>query len=152
MSAALQSLMRTADYESGSTSPLAGLMRFVGIGALGALAFVVLSSIIIGMRTGFENWMVNTACYAALIGPVYLLHRRFSFQSNAAHRRALPRYLTVQGMALLLAALFSYVAHGVFMLPTLAASLVVIALTASINFVILRTWAFARGGLAAAIS
>jgi putative flippase GtrA len=106
---------------------------------------VVLSGMMISLHTGIEDWIVNTACYAALIIPVYLLHRRFSFQSEASHRQALPRYMAVQGMALVLAALFSFVVHGVLTLPTLAASLLVISLTSGINFLVLRSWAFARG-------
>ncbi len=146
MSAALHSLMHDApDAERGAGS-LGALVRFVAIGAAGALAFVVLSTAMISLRLGVADWIVNTACYAALIVPVYLLHRRFSFRSDAGHRQALPRYMAVQGMALTLAALFSFVLYGVLTLPTLAASLLVIALTSGINFLVLRGWAFARGG------
>ena len=131
-------------------SLLAGLMHFVGIGASGALAFVALSSAVIWLQTGYADWMVNTICYAVLIAPVYLLHRRFSFQSDASHWRAVPRYLAVQCMALALAALFSYVVHGVLVLPTVAASMLVIALTSGVNFIVLRGWAFSRDSLGAA--
>jgi putative flippase GtrA len=143
MSAALHSLMRAAPEEERDTGALGALLRFIAIGAAGALAFVVLSTMI-SLHSGMAEWVVNTLCYAALIGPVYLLHRRFSFQSDAAHHKALPRYVAVQGMALLLAALFSFVVHGVLTLPTLAASLLVISLTSGINFLVLRGWAFAR--------
>lgn len=149
MSAALQSLMRGAQPDDAARGSLDGLVRFIGIGAAAALSFVVLSSMVIWMDTGLADWMVNTASYACLIVPVYLLHRRFSFRSDAAHRHALPRYLAVQGMALMLAALFSYVVHGMLMLPTVAASMLVITLTSGINFVVLRSWAFARQGIAA---
>jgi putative flippase GtrA len=149
MSAALQSLMRGTQPDHAGRGVLDGLVRFIGIGAAGALAFVVLSSMVIWMDTGLADWMVNTACYACLIIPVYLLHRRFSFRSDAAHRRAFPRYFAVQGMALVLAALFSFVVHGMLMLPTVAASMLVITLTSGINFVVLRSWAFARNGVVA---
>jgi putative flippase GtrA len=145
MSAALHSLMRDAPEPEENRGSLGALLRFITIGASGALSFVALSGLMISLHTGFEDWIVNTACYAALIIPVYLLHRRFSFQSEASHRQALPRYMAVQGMALVLAALFSFVVHGVLTLPTLAASLLVIALTSGINFLVLRSWAFARG-------
>lgn len=144
MSAALHSLMRAAPEEERDTGALGALLRFIAIGAGGALAFVLLSSTMISLHSGMAEWVVNTLCYAALIGPVYVLHRRFSFQSDAAHHKALPRYVAVQGMALLLAALFSFVVHGVLTLPTLAASLLVISLTSGINFLVLRGWAFAR--------
>src|SRR5690606_3788445 len=75
--------------------------------------------------------------------PIYLLHRRFSFRSDAAHRQALPRYVSVQLMALVLAALFSFVIYGSLHLPPVAASILVVALTSGVNFMVLRSWAFA---------
>lgn len=144
MSAALQSLMREAPLPRSRAPSLAGLPAFVAIGALGAGAFVVLSTTIIGFNTGLADWVVRTACYAALILPVYLLHRRHSFGSDVSHLQALPRYLAVQAMALVLAALFSYVIGGMLSVPTLFASILVIFLTSGVNFMVLRGWAFAR--------
>ena len=142
MSAALQSLMRDVPRVRSSEPVFGGLLAFLVIGGSGAAAFVVLSTAMIWLDTGFADWWVNTACYAALIVPVYLMHRRYSFQSDASHWQALPRYMAVQGMALVLAALFSYVIHGVLALPTVFASMLVIALTSGVNFVVLRSWAF----------
>lgn len=146
MSAALQSLMPDTPRLRPSAPLFGGLFAFLVVGGAGAAAFVVLSTMMIWFDTGFAAWMVNTACYGALILPVYLLHRRYSFQSEASHWQALPRYMAVQGMALLLAALFSYVIHGMAM-PTLFASMLVIALTSGVNFMVLRSWAFARAQL-----
>lgn len=144
MSAALQSLMRDVPPARAAAPAFSDLVAFICIGAAGAAAFVVLSSIMIWLGTGFANWAVNAACYAALIGPVYLLHRRYSFDSDAPHMQALPRYMAVQAMALVLAALFSFVVHGVPAMPTVLASVLVIALTSGVNFMVLRSWAFAR--------
>ena len=144
MSAALQSLIRDVT-PSRSRAPLfGGLVAFITIGAAGAAAFVVLSTAMIWLDTGVADWLVNAACYAALIVPVYTMHRRYSFDSDAPHSQALPRYMAVQGMALLLAALFSFVVHGLLAVPTVAASMIVIALTSGVNFMVLRSWAFAR--------
>lgn len=144
MSAALQSLMRDVPPSRVRAPLFSGLLAFIVIGAAGAAAFVVLSTSVIWLDTGFANWLTNAACYAALIVPVYALHRRYSFDSDAPHSQALPRYMAVQGMALLLAALFSFVVHGMLAVPTLFASTLVIALTSGVNFMVLRSWAFAR--------
>lgn len=151
MSAALQSLMRDVPPMRPDAKLFGGLLAFIAIGAAGAASFVVLSTAVIWLGTGFADWMVNTACYAGLIGPIYLLHRRYSFTSDAPHMRALPRYMAVQGMALLLAALFSFVAHGVLAMSTVLASLLVITLTSGVNFMVLRSWAFARAQWSAAV-
>jgi putative flippase GtrA len=142
MSASLESLMR--DVPRASAPQWGGLLLFIAIGGAGAAAFVVLSTLIIWLGTGIADWIVNTICYGVLIVPVYLLHRLYSFQSEASHWQALPRYLAVQGMALLLAALFSFVIHGVTALPSVVVSILVIALTSGVNFMVLRGWAFAR--------
>jgi putative flippase GtrA len=144
MSAALESLMLDVPLDRSRAPLFSGLLAFLVIGSSAALAFVMLSTAVIWLDTGVADWSVNTACYAALIVPVYLLQRRYSFQSDASHWRALPRYMAVQGMALLLAALFSYVIYGVTTLPTVAVSMLVIALTSGVNFMVLRGWAFAR--------
>ena len=151
MSTALQSLMPAATAERCGTPLLGGLLAFLLIGGSGAAAFVVLSSVMIWLDTGLADWSVNAACYAALIVPVYLLHRRYSFQSDASHWQALPRYMAVQGMAMVLAALFTYVINGVLALPTVLASMLVITLPSGVNFVVLRSWAFARSQWNAAV-
>ena len=144
MSAALQSLMRDVPHVRARAPMFSGLLAFIAVGAAGAAAFVVLSTTLIWLDTGMASWVTNAACYAALIVPVYALHRRYSFDSDAPHSQALPRYMAVQFMALLLAALFSFVVHGVLAVPTVFASILVIALTSGVNFMVLRSWAFAR--------
>lgn len=144
MSAALQSLMRDVTPSRARVPLFGGLIAFITIGAAGAAAFVVLSTAMIWLDTGVADWLVNAACYAALIVPVYIMHRRYSFDSDAPHSQALPRYMAVQGMALMLAAVFSFVVHGMLAVPTVAASMIVIALTSGVNFMVLRSWAFAR--------
>ena len=151
MSASLGSLM--SDVPAVDTGPgkLTSALFFLCIGGFGALAFVVLSTLMIWLDTGLPAYVVNALCYASLIVPVYLLHRRFSFQSDASHWQALPRYLAVQVSALLLAALFTFVIHGVLGVPTLFASMLVICLTSGVNYFVLRSWAFARAQFTVAV-
>ncbi|MGV8854378.1 MAG: GtrA family protein [Devosia sp.] len=144
MSAALHSLMRDLPSAAAQRQPRGSVLAFLAVGGGGALALVVVSSLLIWLHTGLADWLVTTLCYAALILPVYLLHRRFSFASNAAHGKALPRYLAVQGMAVLLAAGFSFCAHQILALPAVPASIMVVGLTAGVNYLVLRGWAFAH--------
>lgn len=146
MSASLQSLMRTQlAAERPGLPVLAQLFAFLAVGGTGALGFLLVSSAAVTAFQSIPAWLVSALCYAGFIVPVYLLHRRFSFQSQARHLRALPRYVTVQLCNLALATLFSFVAYGVVGLPTLAAATVVTVLTAGISFFVLRSWAFAEG-------
>ena len=146
MSASLQSLMRDQLAAEDAGGPvLAQLFAFLVIGGAAAFAFVGLSAAAVVAFDTLPAWLVSSLCYAGFIVPVYLLHRRFSFRSNVAHSQALPRYVAVQLTSLGLAALFSFVAYGVIGLPTLAAAILVAALTSGVNFLVLRRWAFAQG-------
>lgn len=142
MSTSLESLMREPATPAGLSPLLAGMLSFVIIGGAAAISFVGVSSAAVALFRSAPNWLVSALCYAAFIVPVYLLHRRFSFRSEAAHGRALPRYILVQVAGLALATGFSYVCYGLIGLPTPVAALLVIGLTSGINFVILRLWAF----------
>lgn len=145
MSVSLESLMRQPVAAAPRSLVLLQLISFVVIGGVAAGSFVLLSTGMIGMESGVPDWIVSAFCYALFIVPVYLAHRRFSFSSEAPHTRALPRYVAVQLCGLTLAALFSFVAYGVFRLPPIMASILVIGLTSGVNFVVLRLWAFAGG-------
>jgi putative flippase GtrA len=145
MSAAFDTL--DADV-SGGTAQAAGLWalaRFIAVGGGGTIAFIALSSFFVGLGTAVPAWMVNALCYAALIGPVYLLHRRFSFQSDAAHRQSLPRYVAVQACSVALVSVLSLVLQSTFALAPMIAATLVSVLTVGINFAVMRSWAFARG-------
>lgn len=143
MSASLQSLMRDQLVEEHASAPmLVQLFAFLVIGGAAAISFVGVSSAAVALFDTVPAWLVSSLCYAAFIVPVYLLHRRYSFQSDTEHARALPRYVAVQLCGLALATLFSYVAYGVVGLPTLAAAMLVIAITSGVNFLVLRRWAF----------
>lgn len=146
MSASLQSLMRdhTAADDAG-TPVLVQLFAFAVIGGAAAFSFVGLSAAAVAAFDTIPAWIVSSICYAGFIVPVYLLHRRYSFRSDASHSRALPRYVAVQLCGLGLATLFSFVAYGMVGLPTLAAAILVIVLTGGVNFLVLRRWAFAEG-------
>ncbi len=143
MSALLETLVRDTAIDTDRVPVGRQLISFVIVGGSGAACFIGLSSLAIGLHTGIANWIVSALCYAVLIGPVYLMHRRFSFGSEAPHGHALPRYVAVQLSALALASLFSFILYGFFGLPTVLASLLVTGLTSGVNFMILRLWAFA---------
>jgi putative flippase GtrA len=137
----------------GDRHVLLDLLAFLCIGGSGAVGFIALSSLAAALGTGLPGWLTNGLSYAVMILPVYLLHRRFSFGSKAPHVQALPRYVGVQLFSVLLVALFSFVVHGLFDMPAVGASTIVAGLTAAVNFVVLRGWAFAhRGAVVAAAS
>lgn len=143
MSAALESLMRRSDAPLRGVERGNGMVSFIAIGGGAALAFVLVSALAVMLLPEVESWVVSSVCYAGFVVPVYLLHRRFSFRSDARHAVALPRYMAVQLMAMLLATLFAYLFHGSMGLPSLPAAMLVTGLTSGVNFFMLKGWAFA---------
>lgn len=151
MSVALESLMRQTLSPESPPRQRSGIVSFLLIGAGAAIGFVILNSIAIQLFPAQQSGWVSGVCYGLFVLPVYWLHRRYSFRSSLAHVHAFPRYLAVQGVALGLAALFGAVLHGVIGLPSVPASVLVIALTSGVNFLVLRSWAFAWRGRTAAV-
>lgn len=127
---------------TGQDSGTRQVAAFLFVGGGAALGYVAISSGIIALGTGIPDWIVAWVCYAAMIVPVYLAHRRLSFRSDLAHRVALPRYVVVQVAGMGLAAAASYVAFAAFGLPAVPASALVIGFVSAVNFLLLRLWAF----------
>lgn len=142
MSVSLESLMREQPAGEPRLLVVTQLLSFLAIGGGAALSFVAVSAAAVASFHNIPAWLVSALCYAAFIVPVYLLHRRFAFRSSAEHGRALPRYVAVQLCGLMLATAFSYLAYGIIGMPTLVAAVLVIGLTAGVNFLVLRRWAF----------
>ena len=143
MSMSLESLMRDSLEQTSERPVLSELGWFVLVGAGATLALAGLTTAMISLRTGVPDWVMGALCYAAFIGPVYLLHRRLSFRSEVAHGQALPRYVAVQLSAMALVSLFSWLCYTALGIETAIGSVIVLGLTAGVNFVVLRLWAFA---------
>lgn len=142
MSASLESLMRDSLDQTSERPVLTELIWFLVVGGGAALALWGTTTAMISLRTGMPDWVMAALCYAAFIGPVYLLHRRLSFSSNATHRHAFPRYVAVQLSAIALVSVFSFVCYSVLGMESAIGSFIVLALTAAVNFAVLRLWAF----------
>ena len=143
MSASLESLMRDSLEQTSERPVTAELGWFLGVGGGAAVALAAVTTAMISLRTGVPDWAMTALCYAAFIGPVYLLHRRLSFRSAAAHGQAFPRYAAVQLSAIALVSLFSLICYAVLGGPSMFGSLLVLGLTAGANFALLKLWAFA---------
>lgn len=143
MSLSLESLMQ-GTLEPTRERPVATeLLWFLAVGGGGALVLAAVTTAMISLHTGIPDWAMAALCYAAFIGPVYLLHRRLSFRSDAAHRVAFPRYVAVQLSAIVLVSLFSWVCYSMLGVATAIGSVIVLGLTAGVNFAALKLWAFA---------
>ena len=118
------------------------LIRFIIVGASVALIYVLLCNWALGQFLSFPKALVTFGCYCVLILPTYFLHHSFSFQSDAGHKTALPRYVMVQILGMILTFVFSVLAFNWLHLPNLLGSAMITILTSGTSFVILRLWTF----------
>ncbi|GHA17711.1 hypothetical protein GCM10007989_11140 [Devosia pacifica] len=118
---------------------------FTGIGGGAAIAYAVLVHMLVSAMPYLATGLIASLSYGAFVVPVYLLHRRYTFRSAAAHRQALPRYVTVQLAALAGAGIFTAVAYSMLGHGSWIAPWIGIGLTSGVNFLAVRAWAFARG-------
>lgn len=119
------------------------LISFIGVGAAGTLAYVVVSTML-AETTHWPHWAISLVTYALLIPIVYRTQHGFAFRAQTPHRTAFPRYVSVQAVGLILATLLPIVMSWLWTgLPSLMVFLTVASIIAVVNFLLLSLWAFA---------
>lgn len=114
------------------------VVRFSGIGLVATLSYVAICSLLV--RFGYTPWIVSVLCYGAFIPIVYLIQRRFTFNSDAPHASSFVKYAATQVFGLLLSAFLPYFALRL-VSPT-ASFIIVTLLVAIFNYLVLSHWAF----------
>lgn len=77
------------------------LVRFAAVGAVGTCAHYLL--LVVLVEAGGANEVVASTA-GALLGALvnYMLNRRYTFRSSRRHGEALPRFLAIAGLGLLI--------------------------------------------------
>jgi len=128
---------------SGRFTSIRTLASFVVVGGLGALAYVLISTLLAGM--GVTPWLASGMSYLVLIPVIYVFQRNLTFRSDRTHGTAFPRYLASQAVGFALAVTLPLLVKEAGMQPVVAFSIVALAVAAT-NFVLLRLWAFGSAG------
>lgn len=117
------------------------MARFIIVGAAGAGAYVILSSVLHVL--GLPAWIASLASYLFLLPTVYLAQRNITFESSGSHLSSFPKYVAIQIVGLTLSAVVPYQLEQSNQVPaTLAFGLAAIVI-ALVNFVLVKYWAFA---------
>lgn len=116
-------------------------VRFLAVGGLGAVAYVLFSYLL--TLAGTRPWIASVVVYSCLIPIVYVAHRRFVFESERAHTTAFPRYVAIQLLSLSLSVVvpWAFEAYGIH--PVIAFLSVAIG-AALTSYVLQSRWAFAQ--------
>jgi putative flippase GtrA len=123
-------------------------IRFLIFAALGALGTLAHYAVLIGLvEAGLAGPAVATA-FGATVGAVvnYVLSRTIAFRSTRAHREALPRFLLVAGIGILLNPLLLAALIGLTGWPYLVAQVLVTLGLLAVNYAIHSRWTFRPSG------
>jgi len=116
-------------------------IRYVGAGAVGTAAhYAVLIALVQIMSTPAVAASTAGALVGALIN--YALNHRFTFASSRAHRMALPRFLAIAGLGIVLNAAVMWAVLVVVPSHYLFAQVAATAAVLFVGFVANRRWTF----------
>jgi putative flippase GtrA len=119
--------------------------QFLRFAAMGALGTGVHYAILIVLVSFFNQSATLSAMIGATAGALtnYFLNYHFTFASDRRHREALPRFLTMAALGvvmngLIVAALTSYTVN--YLVAQVVATLVILG----VNFMVSRLWIFRK--------
>lgn len=120
------------------------LHSVMAFGAVGLAATAMHA--VIGLTLTGLGWLrpfnANIIAFSLAFLVSYVGHRRFSFRSRVAHRRALPRFLSVAAFGLMLNQLIVYGVVTLAGYPYAAALVLLVTVVPAGTYVLSRFWAF----------
>ena len=126
--------------------PVLMIGQFLKFSLVGTAATLTTYAVLIVLVEGW-HWAAvpaSSAAYLAGGGVNYLLNYRFTFSSVQPHRVAIPRFVTVMAVGLVLNAGIMYSAINRLAIHYLLAQLLAVAVVLVWSFTLNRLWAFAR--------
>lgn len=120
------------------------LIRFVVFATLGAVGTLAHYAVLIGLvEAGLLRPAFATAV-GATVGALinYVLSRRLAFRSTRAHREALPRFLLIAGLGIVLNPLLLAGLLAATGWPYLVCQLIVTVLLLAVNYAVHSRWTF----------
>lgn len=119
-----------------------GGRRFV---AVGVLTFLVYLAVLVGLEAlGASLALAGAGGYLVAVPLNYLLHKRWTFQCDAAHTHRLPRYLASFGLGFVLNAALLHLARDESLAVQAAAQLAAILAVTLSNYLVINLWVFRR--------
>ena len=114
---------------------------FVVVGLVATAAHFMTMGVLISLE---QATPVTATFVGSLVGSIvaYVANRRHTFQSDAPHRRALPRHYVVVAASIGLNAMIFHLAHGSIALPIWLAQGLATGLCMVFNFIASRFWVF----------
>ncbi|NOE20674.1 GtrA family protein [Ruegeria atlantica] len=122
------------------------LRSILSFGVVGILATVTHALVAIALIEicSLHPFSANAFGFVTGFMVSYFGHHRFSFQSEAGHRRAMPRFLAIAGLGLFLNQVIVYLMVNLGGVNYFLALCVIILTVPAITYLTSRRWAFAK--------
>jgi putative flippase GtrA len=118
------------------------LTLFIAVGGTATVAYILICTFftdILGLRAVVASLMG----YGIAVPPAYWAQKAITFRSRAFHRVAFPKYLTVQLVGSVVAAVLGEILVGRIGFPSLICFSIVALVVGLANFFTLKYWTFA---------
>lgn len=116
--------------------------RFVIVGALSALGYLVLT-FLLQHWLNLPVWISSGLAYIVAFSVTYFVQHAWTFAARAAHDRALPRYIATQLVSMFVTMAIMRIFPVLFVdPPKLLASIVATIVAGSASFILSSKWAF----------
>lgn len=119
------------------------ILSFGIVGALATVVHAIVAIVLIEMAM-LHPFPANAFGFMTGFLASYFGHHRFSFQSDAEHKDALPRFLLVAGAGLVLNQIIVFCVVNLAGLSYYISLAIIISVVPVMTFVISRNWAFVR--------
>lgn len=141
MTAARPGRRRRAEGRS-TPGALERLVRYAAVGSAGAASFFVVLLLLVEVA-GAGVMLSTSVAFVLVVLQNYVLHRGWTFESEAPHGRALPQFFAMSGAGFAINWCVMYVGAEVLALDYRVVQAVAIAIVVTWNFLVSRLLIFA---------
>lgn len=124
-------------------SPAAALrlLRFLAVGGSAAGLYVVMSTGLVELLQ-WRPWAASLLSYGISIPTAYIAQKRFTFASSCGHIVALPRYVALQIVGMIIAAAVAEALSSLSFLTPPLVFLLTVGAVAGITYLVMSRWIF----------
>jgi putative flippase GtrA len=117
----------------------ARMVKFLVTGGLGAACYLLLSIVL--TMLGVVTWIASLMVYGTLVPLIYIMQKKFVFESDTPHSVAFPKYLAIQILGISVSGLLPFILGGFSVAPGTSFVAVVAFITVT-NYILQSRWAF----------
>jgi len=118
------------------------LVRYIIAGFVFVVIFFVVSNILFQMN--ILPWLSTFIANCVQIVVAYFVNRHFTFRSNVAHMKSIPRYAVRSLVNILLMQFFTFFLYNVMEFSYSITSAATVCITTFVSYLLAKFWVFPR--------